>query len=433
MKITKLLHIKVQKMLSILFNLSHFLSGSKFYELPMAEILFVCHDNDRGITVAGKKYSQILDSINEQFIKNGVSTITIASLFSKFFGKSAFGDVHIIHGSLLRAILIRKVLKYMFWKTNNISDPVVDCWFQVLQHLRPVYVFGIQPSRELCIAAHNLGIIVADVQHGILSDEGYYGMRNRINYGSPGWPSTFLAWDVESAGWLSHESSGLVKSYVIGNPWCQRFINQDNSDLLVSTILESSKLNMYKTPILVTLTWGLDYYGNFPKIGICQGLIDAIKQSKLECTWWIRMHPVQLASSTYPIVNKLLCDEFREFSNVIWDECTRLPLPLVLSHAALHITMMSAATVEAEWFDVRTALLYEDKVLLQKFLGGQISRGSAQLVKPTSESIISWIMDALSSTNIEQFDNTMISPRPLASFINEITNCCDQSRHVNKE
>jgi len=412
---------KISKIVSILEHIFH---TKNINNLLPANVLLTCHDNDRAVEVEGKKYSQILDTLNEKFTDNGISTITIATLFSRYYGKSAFGNVYNIHGMMIRSMLARKIHKLLFNKIDDDKDQVIKTWLKVLLHIKPRCILGIQPPRELCVAAQKLGIWIADVQHGILSDEGYYGIKNRSYYDSPGWPNAILAWDEESASWLNKESSGYVKGYVVGNPWVLRFTRQKKSDIVLNKILCSTNLNSYETPILVTLAWNLERYGSYPKIGIPKALISVIKQSNLKCTWWIRIHPVQLNDPKYSFVENSLRAEFGSCPNVIWNECTQCPLPLVLSQAKLHITVLSAVTVEAEWFNVKTALLYEDAALLRKYFGPQIARGSAQIVNPSKKSIISWIEESMTTLHASQPRNLPTSHEALSHLLQQIKDFC---------
>ena len=391
-------------------------------KIPSADILLICHDDNRGFEFNGKKYSHLIDSINERLIAEGLLTITIASPFSHFDGDSAFGNVWTINGLIARASLVRKISKLCHGMKKNKKDEVVDAWFKILRQIKPKRILGIQPSRELCIAAKKLGIWVADVQHGILADDGYYGLKNRIHYDDPGWPDALLAWNEESTNWINRESNGMVVGLTVGNPWHLRFVYPRECDSLLNQLKHSLLSLSFKRPILVTLTWGMAEYGGYPEIGIPQALIDVIQNNNLPYYWWIRIHPVQLNSSNSEQTINILSELFKNCPKVSWEECTKQPLPLVLSYATLHITMMSATTIEAEWYGVKTALLYEDENLLRTFLGSQISRGFAQVVPPERGAIIDWIESNLYLHSINQGSIGSLCEEPFNNLILDIKN-----------
>lgn len=407
-------------MVKLLFKIKHIFHIDNINKLPTADVLLICHDVDRGFEFNGKKYSQILDSINERLNAEGLSTITIASPYSNLYGDSAFGNVWSLNGVIARASLVRKISKFFHQIKSNRKDPVVCVWFNILKKIKPKRILGIQPSRELCIAAKKLGIWVADVQHGILANHGYYGLTNRLNYDDYGWPDALLAWNDESADWINRESQGAVMGLTVGNPWHLRFVYPRECDSLLNQLKHSFMPSSFKRPILVTLTWGMEYYGVYPEIGIPQALIDVIQNNELPYTWWIRIHPVQLNSSNSDHTINTLRRLFGHCPNVSWEECTKQPLPLVLSHASLHITMMSATTIEAEWYGVKTALLYEDENLLRTYLGSQISRGAAQVVPPESRAIIDWIKLSLYLDSVDQGSISSFPEEPFNKLIHDM-------------
>lgn len=399
--------------------------------LPEADVLFVCHDADRGFEFNRKQYSQILDSLNEMVASERMSTITIVSPFSKIHGDAAFGNVWLVNGTIARAYLVRVISSLFRWRSDGDNDSVVAAWSRILRKIKPGVILGIQPPRELCIAAKGLGIWVADVQHGILADHGYYGLKNRKKYDDYGWPDALLAWDEESANWINAESDGVVEGIAIGNPWHLRFIYPRDEDLIVNQFKSPPLIDDVGRPILVTLTWGVDYYGNYPEIGIPRALIDLMRSNQPQYNWWIRIHPVQLSSPNCEKTLNTLQDLFGRCSNVSWGECSKQPLPFILNCVALHITMMSSVTIEAEWYGVKTALLYDDTIFLQTHLGAQIQRGAAEIVPPEREAIIDWIENNLRSSEVYQSAVASISSGPCNHFILDIKRRVEDAKMYN--
>jgi hypothetical protein len=415
-------------MLKTLLKTKHIFDNDDAIKMPSAGVLLICHDDNRGFEFNGRKYSHLIDSINERLIAEGLSTITIATPFSHFYGESAFGNVWGINGVMARAYFVRKICR-LFRRINiNQNDQVVDAWFNILKKTKPRIIIGIQPSRELCIAAKKIGIWVADVQHGILSNEGYYGLKNRMQYDDYGWPDVLLAWDEESANWINQESREVVKGIVVGNPWHLRFIYPKKCDSLVNQLKSSFQSVLIRKRILITLAWGMENCGAYSEIGIPQALIDVIHHNDLPYHWWIRIHPVQLNSSNSEQTANTLRRLFGNCLNVSWDDCTKQPLPLVLSHVSLHITMFSATTIEAEWYGVKTALLHEDENLLRTYLGAQISRGAAEVIPPERKAIIDWIESSLYSDSADQNPINSLPEEPFNNLILNIKKYVQCSR-----
>jgi hypothetical protein len=84
--------------------------------------------------------------------------------------------------------------------------------------------------------------------------------------------------------------------------------------------------------------------------------------------------------------------------------------------------MMSATTIEAEWYGVKTALLYEDENLLRTYLGSQISRGVAQIVLPERKAIIDWIESNLYSDSVKLGSINSFPEEPFNNLILDIKN-----------
>ena len=354
--------------------------------------MLVCCDGDRGFTFEGKRYAQLLDSINDRLTELGIEAQTVSLPFSKFSSDWAYGNVASVNGLLVRAS-IKDKLTMLFSRISQFRcDARVKAWAAVLSRVQPKVIMGIQPPSELCIAAKKKGVWIADLQHGIVSDEGYYGLAYRAKYDQDGWPSCVLCWDAATEKWIRNQIGTLVSTRVIGHPWVIRFSCPRASDKLVSQCShKDTQGKSNRLTILISLQWGFDHdvanHGN----GMPDGLIDFIKEHGQPFDWWLRIHPVMLQGAGRTTTFASLEKEFSNCTNVFWEHCTDLPLPLVLKQVDLHMTVSSAVTIEAGWFGVKTALLGENKELLHQWLGEEIQSGSAEIVPAESEHIKRWI------------------------------------------
>ncbi|MBV5337061.1 MAG: hypothetical protein J0653_03550, partial [Deltaproteobacteria bacterium] len=367
----------------------------KFGELKRlhaASVMLVCDDVDRGFIFFGKRYAQLLDSINDRLIELGIGTLTVSLSFSKLSPDSVYGNFFSVNGVLARAGIKDKLIMLLARSIQYRCAARVKTWSAILSRVQPKVIIGIQPSRELCIAAKKMGIWIADLQHGIISDEGYYGLAFRAKYGQEGWPSCVLCWDTVTENWIQRQIGPLVSTKIIGHPWVIRFINPRESDKLVykyvSTVVPEKSNRL---AILVSLQWGPGQEGGHYGIGISQVLLRFIKEHGKSFDWWLRVHPVMLQGSRRAATFSGLAKEFSGCANVYWEQCTDLPLPLVLKQADLHMTTSSAVTVEAGWFGVKTALLSANKNQLYQWLGEEIRSGSADIVPAESAHIKQWI------------------------------------------
>jgi hypothetical protein len=399
-------------------------SSAKFGELNNAhpaKVLLLCHDANRGYIYQGKKYSQLIDSINQRIEEQGLKTITLATPISLIPKSDAYGNVVTINGILLRAVIADKV-KYFISRRASANNSRVKAWGKIFDLVQPAIVIGIQPTPEMCIAAKKRGIYIADLQHGLVYDRdiyGYYGKGHRKKYDQQGWPDCVLCWDQPSADFIKATAPDVVDAKVIGNPWFLRFISPRENDSLVNSVVEHSRAQGGRPIVLVTLQWGMDQNRDFHPLGMPRVLYDFIQQSGEDYTWWMRLHPVQMQEPARTELFELLEQEFGQCRNVFWRHCSEDPLPVILMQVSLHLTAYSAVTVEASWFNVSSGLLDERQDLMNAWFAREISEGIAETVSPDMPSIKQWLHAKLTEETSPR-KTRYISSNNLETFLMEI-------------
>lgn len=394
---------------------------SALKKIPQADVLLICHDYNRGFTWQGKSYSTLLDSMNELLMGHSLSTVTVAKYFSQITGSAAFGAVFEVNGIMARALMWRRIRKLLCKSKISANDPLVKAWSSVLQKVRPKVVIGIQPSEELCVAARNQQIKTYDVQHGVLDEKIYYGFtRTPSRFGSAGWPDAVLCWDETSADFVKKTSKSAVQSLVIGNLWIDRFKFPRPEDELVRQCNNQLSANVESPPILVSLSWDLAQYGSFSALGIPEDLIHVIKTTQDKYQWWLRLHPIQMRGPRSADVKRLLEKEFKHCKNVEWIKCSEAPLPVILSAVKLHLTVLSAVTIEAESFGVKTALLLDDRKILKEYFPRQLEIGIAVMVGSNKGAIMKWLTDSKSGEQISSRQVNSEYNRNLIEFLNNL-------------
>jgi hypothetical protein len=384
-----------------------------------AQVLLICGDTDRGYIYQGKRYAQLLDSINERLSENGIETLTIADPFAKVYGALAFGKVYSINGLIARANLKYTILRKIKGDFTIHDNPVVKAWTRVIAKANPQIIIGIQPSSELCIAACSDNVWIADLQHGILSDEGYYGVKKRAILNDQGWPSSILCWDQASSEWLKEKLGSRVESRIIGNPWFLRFLNPSISDNLVQNAIKLVYKVSNEPVILVTLQWGVKRTSENHEIGIPMALLNYIKKNNKGVIWWLRIHPVQLQGQKGKVFLQKIGREFEGHNNVLWKMPSKHPIPLILKGVDLHITIQSAVTIESAWFGIKTALLHPSPDLMYEYFKEQLDGEMAEIVIASETDIKQWIdrqLKELKDKNtIPELNETLIN-----EFISDI-------------
>jgi hypothetical protein len=398
---------------------SHAWRYRELKNLGSADVLLICADGDRSYQFAGKKYAHLLDSVNELLISKGLQTVTIADHYAAIYGTEAFGNVVCINGMMARASFRYAIIRRTSTITKD-NNPIIKTWDKIVKKVKPRLIIGIQPSFELCIAAKQNNIWIADLQHGALSDTAYYGLKYRSGVNQMGWPDCVLSWDNTSTNWLEKNLDGKVTARMIGNPWFLRFIEDNPYDKLVkeaSAVMSHQKNG--KPVILVTLQWGQIQSAVNHEIGTSASLVNFIKSNEgKKFTWWLRIHPVQLRGVDGQVFLKTLNDEFGNNENVSWTTASENPLPLVLQHVDLHITLQSAVTIEAGWFGIKTALLHPRTDLSYEYFKEQVDQGMADIISPDETAITNWIAKQLKKNTTVA--DARLDAGLLHRFINEV-------------
>ncbi len=390
-----------------------------------APIMLVCRDVDRGFLFEGQSYSTLLDSLAEKLSFAGINSVTVLMPFSKG-SVSNFGRIIHFNGAFARAKLLDKLIGIINTSNKECINARVKAWAFILDCIKPRVIIGIQPPVELCIAAKDRKIWIADLQHGALSNEGYYGMQHRVPSGQKGWPSSILCWSKDGENWIINKIGIFVSPIVIGNPWIARFVVQSNNDQLVKYYKNELVPKIAnRLVILITLQWAFERSGTHHETGLPVGLMNFVKENGKPYDWWIRVHPVTLKSSIFNETISSLNAAFSESENVSWINCSRLPLPVVLSQVDLHFTYESAATIEASCFGVNTALLSKNKELLSEWFFGELNSGSAEFVEDNENEIFEWINKKIrpGKNKIKQ----VVDVEPLNKFVDDL------ARYVNDD
>lgn len=376
--------------------LSQLFRRADWKDLTKADILAVRHDDDCGQLIDGKYYSPMIDSLLDEV--RGAAVLTVASPYSYRIGAASYAGALSFNGAFARELLVKRLRRMLGLKSDEAD---IDTWRGIIRAVRPKYVIGIQPHAALCRACHEQGIFVFDMQHGYIGPKHPgYGEAFQIGRDRQEMADCILCWDEDSAasiqGWTSRKQ---VELRVIGNPWINKFVTRREQDKVVRFFEDrrhTDRSGGARPRILVSLQWGLDD----PAIAPDRELFDnefmpialetAIRNTREQCDWILRPHPVQSMNSE---VLKRLTQHVQERFGSAVRISENDPLPFVLSGVDLHITYNSSVVIEAEYFGVRSALLDPqiDGGLWAGYYAGQIARGAAKLLPCEASAVQDWI------------------------------------------
>ena len=320
-------------------------------DYPRSNVLTVAHDNDRSLLHRGKFYSPLIDTIEDDLAKRGVRCVSVARIISNIKGAIAYGRVYSPEGRFARALIQKRLLALANRGRYPYSSLEEQAWGSVLDRVGARKVFGILPSRELCVACRKRDIWVADVQHGVIADtHPWYGETFRRDDPLEFLPNAFLCWDPGSETVLAKWAHAkTVRTHVIGNRWLARFVARSVDDEMVRDLMAGYPLPavdpLHRPRILVTLSWGED---NIPNGFIAPGLEAAIRRTAGRYQWLIRLHPNQLRGFATDEGPKFI-EYFKQnlAGSAEWERPTHAPLPIVLSEIDLHVSWQSSVAIEA--------------------------------------------------------------------------------------
>lgn len=365
-------------------------------KLPKSNVLTFACDNDRYIDYNGKKYSPLINTIEEILAECGIECVSITRIASTIKGSLSHGKVYSQEGKFARAMLAKRV-KGLFLSKNNYPFSWMEkkIWDEILDQTEAKVVVAILPSRELCSSCRERGIWVCDIQHGVIANEHYwYGSEFRQDDPVNWLPNAFLVWDHGSheviSKWAKNKN---VDVKITGNPWVDRFKNKKPNDTLVENLKEKYKIQKKdKKSALLTLSWG--GHGLENKF-IHPSLEKYIKNSREEIEWRIRLHPNQ--------VQGFASDEGREFLKyfnnnlkeigVEYENSTAMPLPLLLANVDYHVTWLSSVCMEAAYFGVPSLALapkIQQGSEYESYYNYLCELGYVTKLMPTYENIEEW-------------------------------------------
>ena len=223
-------------------------------------------------------------------------------------------------------------------------------------------------------AAHKRGIPSIDMQHGGQGElhAAYAGFEKIPSTGYNIMPKVFWCWDEASAetirAWTDKQTFHQVK--VGGNPWlryCAQF--------------KETYPFPGKRIILYTMQFNeLEDY-----------LVEAIKNTPEDYSWWLRLHPCRLDG--LPRLIEILKNN-GILDKVEFDKATNYPLPVILSKAHVHLSKYSGSVIEAAQMGVKTIVLDPIGVNAYK---NQIHEGSAIAFTTGSASQLIGIIESINN------------------------------------
>ncbi len=324
------------------------------------EYILLCHDDHRSVICNSKYYSPLTDSILDKLNNSGFSSRSFAIPYSKLSRGQAYGNPHSLSGPYSRARVIQKIYQFSIGKfKKNRSDRklIVRFWINFLKKYNPREVICVQPSEELCSAGKICGVLISDIQHGIMDETRYYGSRENWQFSKEGVPDRVYCWDEHSASTIKKKWS-QVDAVVFGNPFFQRLKISHKEFLDAKSEYILDKL-MGKRVVLISLQYDEN---SLSTIDIPQEIVESIKSCQVDgVTFCVKFHPVQLRNISH---NKLINIFKKTYGDKLWHsiiDVSDVPLLISLKFINYQIAASSASAIDAANFKVKTGFWEQNK------------------------------------------------------------------------
>lgn len=322
---------------------------------PLDGVMLVCNDNDRGLKVEGRAYSQLLDPIGDSLASLNITvTSSAATTRTRLVDSLAHNNPKGFSRSETTLLKFAKAGRFGSRGSLQLGSRV---WMQRIARHRAGIVIGIQPQMALCLAGKKLGVPVYDLQHGQFAiPHPYYSLISRPVQ-KDARPTAVLCWDEHSLAFASKNfaSEGLL----VGHP--SLALGVPSSAEQAHDAALASRLSVL--PSLSKTVLVLDFYTSGDQATARNRLsylreIRSIALNNQDTLWILRPHPVQTRSE-WQTTRQSILDIFGNLFNVFFFDDVRQPsLPTLLRIADGVITRGSAGLIEASYFLIPTAIFF---------------------------------------------------------------------------
>lgn len=317
-----------------------------------AEVLFISHDVHRPYQFDGKAYSPLVDTVETELHRLGYRTASVAHPWSVLSGDKAWGYPLSCNRSFLA--YMAKEYAFAVLKCHRRHKPPlsvlssVQHWIRLYQHFGARVVFAISPSTAMCEAAHAIGIPLVELLHGHRYSFIWLDYDKRSHHELP---SHILATDQMTLA--TYKVLELLGVEVLLARWPSA--NGTNKILTNSSSMFKDEhvakpLSSSRTLVTIALQWsyhpGSISAGQFSNGIFPDELSEAIRATREQIDWVIRLHPKQLREHRYrsdiQIVGLL-----QQESNVASFQFSQQPLETLLTRTDVLVTPRSGTAAEA--------------------------------------------------------------------------------------
>lgn len=330
--------------------------------LDKCDVLFFCHDVDRGVYLDGKAYSPLLDSVREDFESRGLKCQTIARPWSVLVGNKGYSDPIAINLNFFLALLQNKLFRiFLKDRINSNNRFVIKLYERILKIASPRLIISIGACDSMCLASRNCKVFHVELLHGI----GYtflpwmWDKKNVLNL-----PQGILSLDEVSAKTFSPLKKKGIDIKVIPHPFIKRFFGE-LKNIHPEWILNAGCDVNKRKQILFSFSWG--YAGDHGEYEDLAGILtnglfpdvlkDVVKATNNIVFWRFRFHPLQMKQERYRCLMDFMDEFVSDNDNSEWRVSSMMPFPAVSVLCDGNISMCSMSCYDAAYMGVSSLML----------------------------------------------------------------------------
>ncbi len=333
------------------------LSDFMFFSSIRCDVLFYCDDTDRSVSLNGKFYSPVIDSMRDDFETRGVVCRTLASPYSKLIGEKSHGNPISVRFLRIFYIISKRIFGFMGESFIEKFNP----FYIILRRTQAKLIIGIDIPEDFFLHCRKKDKMCIEVLHGFAQS---YGSQKWEKNSPENQPDSILLFESFQKFKLRSLEKLGIKTRVIPHPYLRRFHGGNSDRLPQEWELQPIEDKSIEKEILVSLCWGYDYEGELlPELegilpnGIFYDEIWKIVEETKHIFWRFRFHPVQVRDERYKHQIRFLDELVKNNSNMEWIESTYYPYPSVARLCSGNITMNSSSCYDAASMGLKSLML----------------------------------------------------------------------------
>lgn len=306
-----------------------------------SDVLFFSSDLDRSVVLDGLAFGKIMGPFQSLFETEGYSALSVGSPGDRKVGRLASASTISISRLFIPAAvedLLRNTWRSAFGLVIlNRFAARERAYVRLFRTLEPKFIFALNSTPEMCLAARRLRIPIVEVLHS--RGHGYipkvWQTRSNSDY-----PDGIIAYN----GLSTEVFKQLLPVLQVPNFRIEFEQSLARRFLKVQPPPFAQSVSPYRTVVLFTASY-FHEDGSWPS-GLPEALVELVSEDQ-DIFLLVRMHPVMLTKPSFAKARKGLQKLIENCPNCDLQWASKAPLYAVLQVATIHFTFDSMSAYEA--------------------------------------------------------------------------------------